>query len=164
MSDPDAEFRAALLEIGHLTYVWTNTESLLVHIIAGLLGCDKDRALLVYLTLNTTRARIDLVERLAKSPFTPPAQRDLVLEATRRLARLSGERNFYNHAIYAFDLEEGAISTIQMRIADRGSEVKLGRRQPLDEAAVRDLREVIASLSQLNQTLWQLIRSQNFPL
>lgn len=163
MNQPDQSFGAALYEIGHLTYVWTNTESLLVHVIAGLLGCDKDRALLVYVTLSTTRARLDLVERLAKSVMPKPA-RDQILGCTKRLAKLSGERNFYNHALYAFDPENGAISTIQMRISDRGSELKIGKRQPLDRAAISDLQQVIRDLTALNHDIWQMIRQQGFPL
>jgi hypothetical protein len=51
-----------------MNYMWTNTESLLIHVIAGLCGTDKDKAVIIFLTLNTTRARIDLVDRLAKMP------------------------------------------------------------------------------------------------
>lgn len=164
MENPDAAFDCALYEIGRLTCVWTNTESLLVHVTAGLLGCDKDRALLVYLTLSTTRARLDLVERLAKSAFTPAAQGKAVLEVSGRLAKLSGARNFYNHALYALDPQDGAISTIQMRVQDRGAEVKIGRRQPLDAAAICDLQQVTASVAALNHDLWRLIRRYNFPV
>jgi len=163
MENSDPAFQAALYEIGRLTCVWTNTESLLVHVTAGLLGCDKDRALLVYLTLSTTRARIDLVERLAKSPFTPEAQRRVVLGVTARLAKLSGERNFYNHALYAWDPQDGAVSTIQMRVQDRGPQVKIGRRQPLDAAALRALQQVIADVAALNHDLWALIRRFRYP-
>ena len=50
-----------LLRVGRLNYVWTNTESLLIYVIAHLLRVEKDAAIVVFLTLNTTRARIDLV-------------------------------------------------------------------------------------------------------
>ncbi len=74
-----------LLLVGRLNYVWTNTESLLIYVIAHLLGVEKDAAIVVFLTLNTTRARIDLTERLAKLPRIPVATRDEVLAITLRL-------------------------------------------------------------------------------
>ena len=47
-----------LLRVGKLNYTWSNTESLLIHLIAGLARIDKDTALIIFLTLNTTRARL----------------------------------------------------------------------------------------------------------
>lgn len=153
----------ALLEIGRLTYVWTNTESLLVHLIAGLSGTDKDTALIVFLTLNTTRARVDLVERLAKHRQLPEPRLRRILDATRRLVQLSGERNRYNHAIYAFDPRDGDISTIQMRIADRGDVLRIGRKEPLDRAAIAGLRASITDLAALNREIWAMIAEFGYP-
>ncbi|GLS31052.1 hypothetical protein SAMN04488498_1342 [Mesorhizobium albiziae] len=59
-----------LLVVGQLNYTWTNTESLLIYLIAGLAKVDKETAIIIFLTLNTTRARIELVERLAKMKKT----------------------------------------------------------------------------------------------
>lgn len=155
----ESEFSSALFEIGRMTYVWTNTESLLVHLISALLDCDKDRALLVYLTLNTTRARIDLVERLAKSGFTSKERSEKVLDCTRRLAKFSGARNLYNHAIYSVNSEDGGISTIQMRISETKQGLKIGRRKRLDRAAIEDIQQVIRDLTELNQEMWQIVHS-----
>ena len=74
-----AAFDEILLLVGRLNYTWTNTESLLLHLIAGLSGTTKDVAVVIFLTLNTTRARVDLVERLAKMPHQAKAERDAVL-------------------------------------------------------------------------------------
>ena len=71
--------------MGELNYTWTNTESLLIYLIAGLARTDKETAIVVFLTLNTTRARIDLVERLAKLPKTAPECRDEVLAVTSQM-------------------------------------------------------------------------------
>lgn len=37
-----------LLRVGKLNYAWTNTESLLIHLIAGLCGIDKETAVVVF--------------------------------------------------------------------------------------------------------------------
>ncbi len=92
-----------LLRVGRLNYVWTNTESLLIYMIAHLLDIGKDPAIIVFLTLNTTRARIDLVERLAKLQSTPTADRKFILATMARLKKESKIRNKYNHCIYSFD-------------------------------------------------------------
>lgn len=55
-----------LLLVGRLNYVWTNTESLMIYLIVHLMKVEKEAAIVVFLTLNTTRARMDLIERLAK--------------------------------------------------------------------------------------------------
>ena len=98
-----------LLRVGRLNYVWTNTESLLIYIIAHLLRVEKDAAIVVFLTLNTTRARMDLIERLAKLASTPPSDRKAILSAMARLKKESKTRNKYNHCIYSFD-DKGDIS------------------------------------------------------
>ena len=78
MTPPEGQvdFDAFLLLIGKLNYTWTNTESLLIHLIAGLCKIDKNTALIIFLTLNTTRARIDLVNRLAKRDGVSAKERD----------------------------------------------------------------------------------------
>ena len=96
-------FQDVLLLVGQLNYTWTNTESLLIHMIAGLAQSDKETAIVIFLTLNTPRARIDLVERLAKMQKTPADCRADILDATRRLSEEAKLRNKYNHCIYSFD-------------------------------------------------------------
>ncbi|MBN2739670.1 MAG: hypothetical protein JXR35_02095, partial [Rhodobacteraceae bacterium] len=54
---PPPEFDTFLMQIGRINYAWTNTESLLIHLIAGLAQTDKETAVILHLTLNTTRAR-----------------------------------------------------------------------------------------------------------
>lgn len=106
--DASEEFERLMNLIGRINYSWTNTESVLIHLIAGLAHTDTETALILFLTLNTTRARVDLVERLSKMARTPAEQRDAILPLTRSVVKLSALRNHYNHSIYAFDQETGA--------------------------------------------------------
>jgi hypothetical protein len=78
MPSKPRSFDDFLLKMGRLNYAWTNTESLLIHFIAGLAGCDKETAVIIFLTLNTSRARLDLVER-------PRATSDRAHRSTRWL-------------------------------------------------------------------------------
>lgn len=153
-----------LLRIGRLNYVWTNTESLLIHLIAGLCRTDKETAVIVFLTLNTTRARIDLVERLAKLSRTPAAERAALLDCTRRLSKLAGVRNHYNHCIYSFDTERGSAHTILMRIADRKDGIRVGQVDPIDETALQNIEDSLQALKELNAELWALILENGYPV
>lgn len=157
------DFDAFLLSIGKLNYTWTNTESLLIHLIAGLSGMDKEIATVVFLTLNTTRARIGLVERLSKLERVKAAERSQILSITKRMQEQSTLRNRYNHCIYAFDGDGGNPRSILMRIADRKETLKMGQIHDLDTAAATDVQSAIANLGQINRDIWQTIRDFNYP-
>lgn len=159
-----ADFDAFLLLIGKLNYAWTNTESLLIHLIAGLSRMDKETATVVFLTLNTTRARIDLVERLSKLDRIGPDERGVILTLTRRIQDQSALRNRYNHCIYAFDPESGAPRSILMRIADRKDKLLIGQSLDLDAAAAENVRVSIEELGDISRDIWQAIRKLDYPL
>lgn len=148
-----------LLRVGRLNYVWTNTESLLIYIIAHLLDVKKEAAIVVFLTLNTTRARIDLVERLAKLKSTPAAERKLILAIMNRLKREARVRNKYNHCIYSFDAEGEISSTQLMRIVDDADEVRYGKIEKLDEREVGTLEKSIGEIIGISRELWAFIHS-----
>lgn len=160
----EEKFDRLILLVGRLNYMWTNTESLLIHLIAGLSGTSKDVAVIIFLTLNTTRARIDLVERLAKMDGRPTDVRDPILSHTRRLGRLSAIRNRFNHCIYSFDPDSGNPKTILMRIADRKTDIKLGREDTVDDQALADIEDVLAQLSAANRDIWSLISRLGYPV
>jgi hypothetical protein len=160
--DKDA-FDRFLLLLGRLNYSWTNTESLLIHLIAGLSRTDKETAVVIFLTLNTTRARIDLVERLAKLDRVSQEERDEVLTVTRGMARLAGVRNQYNHCIYSFNSSNGDLSTIRMRVADRKNQIKVGEMSSLDGDTITDVEASLASIARLNADVWALVRARGYP-
>ena len=153
-----------LLRIGRLNYTWTNTESLLIHFIAGLARCDKETAVIIFLTLNTSRARLDLVERLAKMPRVGAEEREAVLALTREMTRLAALRNRYNHCIYAFDRENGSSRTILMRIADRKNDIRVGQSNALDDAALSEIDVSLTKLSELNGRFWKVAREHGYPI
>ena len=149
-----------LLLVGRLNYVWTNTESLLIYVIAHLLGVEKDAAIVVFLTLNTTRAPIDLTERLAKLPRIPAATRDEVLAITVRLKQQSKMRNKYNHCIYSVD-EQGEISSTQlMRLVEGEKDVRYGKVEQLDARELARLDNAVREITDISRRLWTFIRSR----
>jgi len=159
----ETALRQVLLLVGRLNYTWTNTESLLIHVIAGLARVDKDVAVVIFLTLNTTRARVDMVNRLAKMDRCPADQRQAVLKLTTALMREAALRNRYNHCIYSFDPEDGRIQTIMMRIQDRKHDIQVGKMQPVDDAESRNIEKAIGRLQDLNRDIWALVREYGYP-
>lgn len=157
------DFDRFLLLLGRLNYSWTNTESVLIHLIAGLARTDKDTAVVLFLTLNTTRARVDLVERLAKLDRVAEEEREGVLRLTRRMLRLAGLRNTYNHCIYSFDARSGDLSTIRMRVADRRKAIKVGEMSSLDTQTLDRIEASLGDLAQLNTDFWKHIMRYGYP-
>ncbi|UYV39117.1 hypothetical protein N4R57_08990 [Rhodobacteraceae bacterium D3-12] len=142
----DKGLQDLIYRVGRLNYAWTNTESLLIHLIAGLSRVDKETAVVIFLTLNTTRARVDLVERLAKLPRAPKEQRTEILKLTTTLSKLGALRNKYNHCIYSFDPESGDVETILMRIQDRKEEIRMGKKEQVTQQESSKIDRCIAQL------------------
>jgi hypothetical protein len=156
-------FEKILLLIGRLNYTWTNTESLLIHLIAGLAKVDKETAIVIFLTLNTTRARIDLVERLAKMTKTRRQCREDVLPLLERLNQQSKLRNKYNHCIYSFDARGDISHTHLMRIFDGKETIKYGKVEALDSEEAARISTCIEDIAAVNREIWAVIHANGFP-
>ncbi|PBC04296.1 hypothetical protein [Mesorhizobium sp. WSM3860] len=156
-------FQEILLLVGQLNYTWTNTESLLIYLIAGLAKVDKETAIIIFLTLNTTRARIELVERLAKMPKTSAACRRAVLTVTGKLTRQAKLRNKYSHCIYSFDEAGTHGSTQLMRIVDGKDEVKYGKIEALDDEEMTRIHGSIEDIREINKDIWSIVIDNSFP-
>lgn len=159
----EQDLDAVMLRVGRLNYTWSNTESLLIHMLAGLTGMTKDAAVVVFLSVTATRTRIELVERLAKLSLPTGDQQTELLDLTSRLTRLQSVRNRYNHSIWSFE-EDGSISTILMRIADRRDRIHMGRKQNLGEKELAKLDQDLQTLSTLNRDMWQFLQSYGYPI
>jgi hypothetical protein len=156
-------FQEILLLVGQLNYTWTNTESLLIYLIAGLAKIDKETAIIIFLTLNTTRARIELVERLAKMPKTPAACRQQVLTVTEKLTRQAKLRNKYSHCIYSFDETGMHASTQLMRIVDSKEAIRYGKTEDLDDTEMKRIHSAIAAIREINKAIWSVVEDNSFP-
>lgn len=147
--------------VGQLNYVWTNTESLFIYLIAHLAGTNKEVAIVIFLTLNTTRARLDLLERLAKVSSTPHPTRTAVLGLTERLKQEAKVRNKYNHCIYSFDANGELSSTQLMRIADFSDDLKYGKVETLDDDEMDRIRAAIAEVTAVNRAIWEFMAASH---
>jgi len=153
-----AERRTSILAlIGNLVFSWSNNESLFIYVLMLLLRTDQTAAALVFATLNTTRARLDLVQRLAKATITDRA----LLRALNRLIDRFNEctrvRNEFNHCMYTLN-ERGEITHTQsMRIQETRTGMKFGLTRPMDEARLKEMAETGTELIRLNRDIWAFL-------
>lgn len=164
MRGDDMRNEEILLLIGRLNYVWTNTESLLIYILSLFMGGQKDVAVVTFLTLNTSRARIDLVERLLKLNSTHADTRQTLAPLMNRMKAAAKVRNKYNHCIYSFD-EHGEIEATQlMRIADFNDTLRYGKMEMLDEMELRRIETTVREVVEINREILSFLEERKIAM
>jgi hypothetical protein len=148
--------------IGNLVYTWANNESMFIYVLMVLMNTDETSAAVVFTTLNTTRARLDLVERLAKLKINDkPVQKalDRIVTQFNELTKL---RNEFNHCMYTLN-ENGEIThTHSIRMQDVKGKLQLGVVRKMDDARINDILAAIRTMTKLNRDIWDFLpRLQN---
>jgi hypothetical protein len=155
--DTAADRQNLMTMIGQLVFSWSNNESLLIYVLMLLLKTDERSAAVVFSTLNTTRARLDLVRRLSLLHLRDSAIRaeiDRTIELFNDANRI---RNEFMHAMYLVN-DQGEITHTQMlRFVERRGRASFGDRQPIDAKRRQTLVDVDDGLRQLNRQLWDLL-------
>ena len=162
--DQNPVFDKLFTLLGKINYTFTNTESLLIHMIAGLAKVDKETSSIIFLTLNTTRARINLVERLSKRKSVQTSLRKKILEITNGMSQIMKTKNKYNHCIYSFDTESGQASTILMKIFDKKNEINYGKMNHINDDEIEHLKKTIKDIEVLNANIWNFLVANKFPI
>jgi hypothetical protein len=153
-----ADRRTTILAlIGNLVFNWSNNESLFIYVLMLLLKVDQVSAAIVFATLNTTRARLDLIQRLARIKIKDKA---LSKELDRVIDRFNDGthiRNEFNHCMYTVD-GNGAISQTQsMRLVQTRSALRFGETKPLDDARIHEMAEAVREMSRINREIWDFL-------
>ena len=153
-----AEQRTTVLAlIGNLVFSWSNNESLLIYILAILLRTDDISAAVVFNTLNTTRARIELIQRLAQLKVR---DQDVAAELDRLMGRFnkaSRLRNELNHCLYSHG-PQGEISHTQtMKLHQVKGQLRWGDIKPMDEQRMKQIVRSIEDLKRLNREIWAFL-------
>lgn len=157
-AEPAAREREQVLAlIGTMSFSWSNNESLLIYVLMLLMRTEQAIAAVVFATLNTTRARIDLINRLALMRSLDKATSGDLETIIDQFNRLTRVRNELNHSMFVLN-ERGEFShTLSMRLEERRGRLRFGARRDFDEARLRGLREAVADLAQLNRDLWAFL-------
>ena len=150
--------RANLLTlIGQLVFSWSNNESLLIYVLMLLLRTDEASAAVVFSTLNTTRARVDLVQRLAQISVNDRGTRSALDRILKQFNDANRVRNEFMHAMYTVNTKGEITHTQVMRLVARNGKVSFGDQQPIDAKRLALIVQTCSDLRRLNREIWDLL-------
>ncbi|MGI9385072.1 MAG: hypothetical protein ACR2PO_18120 [Methyloligellaceae bacterium] len=143
--------------IGNLSFSWSNNESMFIYVLQVLLETDFTSAAITFVTLNTTRARLDLIRRLAKYKVPDPAVVRKLERLIERFNRCTKLRNEFNHCIYQLD-ETGQIThTNVLRIHETKKEMTIATLKKMDAARLREITNTVRRLRTINRDIWAFL-------
>jgi hypothetical protein len=143
--------------IGNLICSWSNNESLFIYVLMILLRTEESSAAIVFATLNTTRARLDLIQRLARIRIT---DRDISKSLARLIERFvesTKVRNELNHCMFIFDRSGAITHTQSMRLAETKTSLRFGEIKALDESRLQDMLRTTKEMTRINREIWELL-------
>jgi hypothetical protein len=146
-----------LAQIGTLGLAWSNNESVFVYILMILLETDEVSAAIVFSTLNTTRARIDLIRRLATVKIMDPAIAQTLTRIIRRFDACTNVRNELNHCVFTLNAQGEITHTQTMRVMEHKGSLSLGAVRPMDDRRLKEIREANKQLKRLNHDVWDFL-------
>jgi hypothetical protein len=143
--------------IGNLVFSWSNNESLFIYVLMILLETDQASAAVVFATLNTTRARLDLINRLARIKVRDRAMQKELDRIVERFNDCTRVRNEFNHCMYTVDDLGEITHSHSIRIIETKNQLRLGDIKPMDDARLKQMRETTDELKQLNRDIWTFL-------
>src|ERR1700738_2626466 len=153
-----ADRRTLILSlIGNLIVSWSNNESLFIYVLIILLETDPASAAIVFATLNTTRARLDLIQRLSKIKLRDEKLDKALSKLIDRFNRSTALRNEFNHCLYITDAAGQITHTQSMRLVESREHLQFGISKPLDDARLKHMIEAAREMSNINRDIWELL-------
>ena len=143
--------------VGDLNLAWSNDESLFIYLLMLLLRTDERAAAIVFATLNTTRARLDLVQRLAKIAPLDKAVRSELNDIVERFSGATRLRNDLSHATFVIDAEGEITHTQHMKVEESRGNLRFGLRKAVDDDRLEEIARTIHDLLVLNRRIWDLM-------
>jgi len=143
--------------IGNLVSSWSNNESLFIYVLMILLKTDQASAALTFATLNTTRARLDLIQRLAKITIKDKNLDKGLTKIIERFNESTHVRNEFNHCMYVTDASGQITHTQSMRIVQTKSSLQFGEMKPMDEARLKSMVKSTKDMARINRDIWDFL-------
>jgi hypothetical protein len=143
--------------IGNLVSSWSNNESLFIYVLMILLRTDQASAALTFATLNTTRARLDLIQRLAKIVIRDKELDKTLAKIIDRFNDSTHIRNEFNHCMYVVDATGQITHTQSMRIVQTKSSVQFGETKLMDDARLKGMVKATRDMTRINRDIWDFL-------
>ncbi|WP_347335927.1 hypothetical protein [Bradyrhizobium murdochi] len=143
--------------MGNLICSWSNNEGLFIYVLMILLRTDEASAAVVFATLNTTRARLDLIQQLVKIRVTDKALARSLTALVERFSESTKVRNelkslhahlrlFGRHHPYPIDAIGGNKVRPQIR-----------RDKALDESRLQEMLRTTNEMTKINRDIWDFL-------
>lgn len=153
-----ADHRTSILAlIGNLVFSWSNNESLFIYLLMLLLKTDQTSAAIVFATLNTTRARLDLIQRLARVHVHDHELDKTLNDIIERFNDCTRIRNEFNHCMYMVDSRGEITHTHSIKIVETRKRLQFGEVRPMDEQRLKEMMAATHELKRLNRDIWQFL-------
>jgi len=143
--------------IGNLVSSWSNNESLFIYVLMILSKTDQASAALTFATLNTTRARLDLIQRLAKINIKDKDLDKALTKIIERFNESTHVRNEFNHCMYITDASGQITHTQSMRIVQTKTSLQFGEMKPMDEARLKSMVKTTKDMARINRDIWDFL-------
>jgi len=143
--------------IGNLITSWSNNESLFIYVLMILLRTDRASAALTFATLNTTRARLDLIQRLARVTIGDKALNKELADLIGRFNDSTQVRNELNHCMFIFDAAGMITHTQSMRIVQTKNSLRYGETKPMDDARLQEMVRTTKEMTRINRDIWEFL-------
>ncbi|WP_442895392.1 hypothetical protein [Bradyrhizobium sp. AZCC 1678] len=143
--------------MGNLICSWSNNESLFIYVLMILLRTDEASAAVVFATLNTTRARLDLIQRLAKIRVSDKVLSKNLTALIERFSESTKVRNELNHCMFIFDSSGAITHTQSMRLMETRSSLRFGEIKALDEGRLQEMLRTTHEMTKINREIWDLL-------
>ncbi len=145
-----------LLGIGGLVVSWANSESVFMAMMQALVSGGPHSATIIWHSLRTTQARMDLISKLAREQIKDAALLADIDKAIREFKGCTGKRNFFCHATYNYD-DQMRLSTVHgITLSQEGEPLRVETRH-MDLALGNEIGQVIVDVAKLNRSLWELV-------
>ncbi len=143
--------------IGNLVFTWSNNESMFIYFLMVLLKTDFSSAAITFVSLNTTRARLDLVRRLAKEKIDDAKMVKRIDKLIERFNACTKVRNEFNHCIYQLNEAGQFTHTTILRVTEKKTEIQFAEVREFDTKRINEMTRTIGKLTQLNRELWAFL-------
>lgn len=153
-----ADRRTSVLAlIGNLICSWSNNESLFIYVLMILLRTDEASAAIAFATLNTTRARLDLIQRLAKIRIRDKALARNLTALVERFGELTKVRNELNHCMFIYDASGAITHTQSMRLVETKANLRFGEMKALDAKRLTEMLRTTNEMTTINRDIWDIL-------
>jgi hypothetical protein len=143
--------------IGNLGLNWSNNESMFIYVLMLLLEIQEVEAAIIFSTLNTTRARLDVVRRLATVKIRDEAVAATLKRLIKRFDTGTRLRNEFNHCMYKLNAQGEITHTHLMRPHEDKGVLTLGALREMNDERIREIIEANRQLKRLNRDLWTFL-------